>query len=1051
MPTDRPTFEALKDFLAETSPILVKARESLHEEGKMFVDSDDRIYVIESRTDCSLWKGQNQRTFEISFFPRRIVEDLSGRRNPDISKPLKNSFIHTGHGSHQGKTWGNPEFIDDVYLRNPMNPADVPGASPEGIGARLQTRTSMRGGGNQPEVIKAGEGRRPQLRPAPTAPSVPKPPSVKSMPNLKAEAAQHVKEDSLIDLSAEERLYYNTGGSQTVSSSNLLLDNSLSEQISINDSMADRSYQNEEFQYQQPQQQQESEMEILETIHDVDQNISSQYMNQLEVESHQRQGSHDTSFSSLAPGETYHYPPEEDDPFDTSNVTIPQLNSTPRSDVGGLETALSSLKLPGTAGPPSIISQLLASQPSSQSSSPQPGVTPGVTPPPTRRVTASEPRHLLVPPGLSARHRRAVSTMSEAETFLPPLTSPFSPPAFNPYDIVLGSNEAIAGLESPAPFGNKSRRDQAFSWLDDKIGNLKSSKSSQNLAEQSGGGGGGHDVFQFPNVRDSNVEQGDDSELLRQQEIERQQEINRQKELERQQEHNRQQEMERQQELNRQKEMERQQEIERQQELYQQQEMARKQEMVRQQLVQQQLEIQKQQQLLKQQEQQQEQERIKQQELLRKQEQQQEFLRQQEQHQLQERLRQQQQQQHLQRQQEQEQELLRQQKEMEQRELQQRQEMIRQQEMLMQQELARQQRENEMAKHNMKILMEKQRMQQADQEQRMKYLNQQQQQHQFSYQQKEQELQQKNLQKILNFNKSSAAVAPANSQEVFHFPQTSSLSTAGQELPPYSVDKDFIKDLEKSLGATDAVANMLGPQAPPTPSLKVANIPSLQLPPPPANPAAVRSSPGSQGGARPRSSPRQEVGTGARSVSRASGGSGGRAGSRASSRQETEAEARTAHVKPFHHQAEPPVTPGKMGDVIGAAASSGWRSLSLHSQKGQQARVDLLASQRTQLDSFRGRPEEAQSESFGTTRGTSSNAVEINKIAQCSKMVPGMSGTEIRSALEAVNWDTSVAVKNLKIDKLFRIGVATKPKCEKVLQAVSWDLERAASKLLDSL
>ena len=32
-----------------------------------------------------------------------------------------------------------------------------------------------------------------------------------------------------------------------------------------------------------------------------------------------------------------------------------------------------------------------------------------------------------------------------------------------------------------------------------------------------------------------------------------------------------------------------------------------------------------------------------------------------------------------------------------------------------------------------------------------------------------------------------------------------------------------------------------------------------------------------------------------------------------------------------------------------------------------------------------------------------------------------------------------------------RIGVATKPKCEKVLQAVDWDLERAASRLLDTL
>jgi len=63
-------------------------------------------------------------------------------------------------------------------------------------------------------------------------------------------------------------------------------------------------------------------------------------------------------------------------------------------------------------------------------------------------------------------HRRAVSTLSEADnvstkknhffpikTFfstlsfqmLPQLTSPLSPPAFNPADIILGSNEAIAG------------------------------------------------------------------------------------------------------------------------------------------------------------------------------------------------------------------------------------------------------------------------------------------------------------------------------------------------------------------------------------------------------------------------------------------------------------------------------------------------------------------------------------------------------------------------------------------------------------------------------
>ena len=68
---------------------------------------------------------------------------------------------------------------------------------------------------------------------------------------------------------------------------------------------------------------------------------------------------------------------------------------------------------------------------------------------------------------------------------------------------------------------------------------------------------------------------------------------------------------------------------------------------------------------------------------------------------------------------------------------------------------------------------------------------------------------------------------------------------------------------------------------------------------------------------------------------------------------------------------------------------------------------------------------------------------------QVSKLVPGVSGSQCRAALEAVNWDTSIAVKNLKIDKLYRIGVAEKTTCEKVLKSVEWDLEQAAALLLD--
>ncbi len=69
---------------------------------------------------------------------------------------------------------------------------------------------------------------------------------------------------------------------------------------------------------------------------------------------------------------------------------------------------------------------------------------------------------------------------------------------------------------------------------------------------------------------------------------------------------------------------------------------------------------------------------------------------------------------------------------------------------------------------------------------------------------------------------------------------------------------------------------------------------------------------------------------------------------------------------------------------------------------------------------------------------------------QVSKLVPGVSTSQCRSALQAVNWDSSAAVKNLKIDKLYRIGVADKPCCERMLASTNWNLELAASRLLDT-
>ena len=61
-------------------------------------------------------------------FPRNTVTSVAGLSAHDISQPLKNSFIHTGHGdTNPQQCWGFPDKIDELYLGNPMDPPDVLG------------------------------------------------------------------------------------------------------------------------------------------------------------------------------------------------------------------------------------------------------------------------------------------------------------------------------------------------------------------------------------------------------------------------------------------------------------------------------------------------------------------------------------------------------------------------------------------------------------------------------------------------------------------------------------------------------------------------------------------------------------------------------------------------------------------------------------------------------------------------------------------------------------------------------------------------------------
>lgn len=59
---------------------------------------------------------------------RRTVDPMRRKASDDISKPLRNSFIHTGHhGDASGNNWGFHDKIDKVYLNNPMEPPDLLG------------------------------------------------------------------------------------------------------------------------------------------------------------------------------------------------------------------------------------------------------------------------------------------------------------------------------------------------------------------------------------------------------------------------------------------------------------------------------------------------------------------------------------------------------------------------------------------------------------------------------------------------------------------------------------------------------------------------------------------------------------------------------------------------------------------------------------------------------------------------------------------------------------------------------------------------------------
>ncbi|CAG0915773.1 unnamed protein product [Notodromas monacha] len=125
-PTNRPTFQAIKEFFQLEQPELLRAIKELGGAGRLTLSEGDIVAVIDGDTEKYWWKGQHQGNYKIGMFPRCFM-DASRRKSPaDISKPIRNSFVHAGHGAIQGDSWGEPGRIDELYLQ-PVDPPDLLG------------------------------------------------------------------------------------------------------------------------------------------------------------------------------------------------------------------------------------------------------------------------------------------------------------------------------------------------------------------------------------------------------------------------------------------------------------------------------------------------------------------------------------------------------------------------------------------------------------------------------------------------------------------------------------------------------------------------------------------------------------------------------------------------------------------------------------------------------------------------------------------------------------------------------------------------------------
>ncbi|XP_029944401.1 non-receptor tyrosine-protein kinase TNK1 [Salarias fasciatus] len=154
-PTDRPNFAKLTAMVAEAKPLEVQATRDFSEPRKLALTANDPVTVIDHGLELSEWRGQNQRTLNVGWFPASLTvpafpiaassggaaavaaATATATNSPHISAPVKGSLQHASHGdTHPKRSWGAPDSLDD-------SGSFRPGAFRDKDGSNLQRMTGM--------------------------------------------------------------------------------------------------------------------------------------------------------------------------------------------------------------------------------------------------------------------------------------------------------------------------------------------------------------------------------------------------------------------------------------------------------------------------------------------------------------------------------------------------------------------------------------------------------------------------------------------------------------------------------------------------------------------------------------------------------------------------------------------------------------------------------------------------------------------------------------------------------------------------------------------